>query len=38
MGADQWRGAIVLEVFGRFGIGIGKLRNFELIGVEEKHR
>ena len=34
----NWRhGAIVLEVFRWVGIGVGKLHNFELVGVGEKH-
>ena len=36
LGADYRRGTIVLEVFGRFGLGIIKLRNIELIGVVEE--
>ena len=37
MGVDRRRGAIVLVVFRRVGLGIGKLRNFDLVGVDEKH-
>ena len=36
--ADQWHGSIILEVFGRVGLGVSKLCNFELVGVGEKHR
>ena len=38
IGANQWCGAIALEVFGRVGLGVGELQNFELVDVEEKHR
>ena len=37
MGANRRRGAIVLEVLGRVGIGVSKLWNFKLVGVGEKH-
>ena len=38
MGANRRLGAIVLEVFGWVGLGVGELRNFDLVGVGEKHR
>ena len=38
MGVDRRRGAIVLEFFGRVGLDVGKIQNFELVGVGEKHR
>ena len=38
LGIDRRRGAIVLVVFWRVGLGIVKLCNFELIDVEENHR
>ena len=38
LGADQRRGAIVLEVFGKVSIGVGELRNFELVSVGEEYR
>ena len=37
-GCFRRRGAIVLVVFGRVGVGIGELRIFELVDVVEKHR
>ena len=38
LGVGRRSGAIVLEVFGRVGLNIGELRNFELVGVGENHR
>ena len=35
---DWQRGTIALVVFGRVGLGVGKIWNFELVGVEENHR
>ena len=37
LGVDRRHGSIVLVVFRRVGFGIGKLQNFELVGVVEKH-
>ena len=37
LGVDQQRGVIVLEVFRRAVLGVGKLLNFELVGVGGKH-
>ena len=36
-GVERRHGNIVLVVFGQFGLGVGKLQNFELIGVGENH-
>ena len=36
--AERRCGAIVLVFFGHIGFDIGKLRNFELVGVSEEHR
>ena len=33
MGVDRRRGAIFFVFFQRFGLGIGELQNFELVGV-----
>ena len=35
---DRRRGTIVLEVSGWVGLGIGKLRHFDLVGVVEERR
>ena len=37
MGVDRQRGAIFLVIFRQVGIGLGKLRNFELLGMGEKY-
>ena len=37
MGVDRRRGAIVLEVFERAGLGVSEIRNFDLVGVVENH-
>ena len=36
--AYRWRGSIVLYVFGRVGIGIRELQDFEIVRVDEQHR
>ena len=38
LGVDRWRGAIVLVVFWRVGLGIVELWNFKLVNAGEKHR
>ena len=38
MGDERWYDAIVLMVFGRVSIGVGKIHIFELAGVVEEHR
>ena len=38
LGAKRRRVAIVLVVFSRVGLGVGKIRNLELVGVSEEYR
>ena len=33
MGDDRRRGAILLYIFGRVGLGVDELRDFDLVGV-----
>ena len=35
--AEWGRGAIVLDIWGWFGFGVVKIRNFDIVGVSEKH-
>ena len=36
---SKWRyGAILLAIFDPVGIGLGEVRNFDLVGVGEEHR
>ena len=37
IGSDRCRRSIILNIFGWVSLGVGKLRNFELVGVGEYH-
>ena len=38
MSADKRHGAIILEFFGTVGLSVGKLWDFELVGVVKNYR